>query len=145
MSEEQDLLNTIVAESHQNIFSCTGFMNELKKDNADISSVLVFFFQDKVKSYTETGWNNYHKKMVYFHPIAVVIKHAKTLQSVSIDELKTKYGDDFGLKFSCNRFLSLSKLHKVNMIEIDGKEMMYKASDGEDHKYYQSKTVMLKH
>ena len=144
MSEEQDLLNELVVKNHQNIFSCTGFMNELKKDHTDISSVLVFFFHEKIKSYTENGWNNYHKKMVFFHPVAVVIQHPKSLQAVSVDDLKTKYGDDFGLKFSCNRFLSLSKLHKVNMIEIDGKETTYKASDGELHKYYQSKTAMLK-
>ena len=133
--------------SKQQIFTPTAFMKELIDQQDPFNSfvrVECYFIRTSAltRDYQDTsGWDDKPRRIreVYFKPVLVLAISDKA-QKLDMTEFDNKYGEDWGIKFTVNKFCCLKTIHAVNVLTIDAEKQVSQSG----FEFYPAKTVMYK-
>lgn len=147
--QNNDLLNLIDSTNlndttelkQQQIFSPNKFIEEIAKEHDNIEKICIYFFHERAKQKEQYGgWDN--QSTVYLHPVLILAYYTdKSYEALDMNELKEKYGDDFGIQFNTSRKRRINKIHKVNILEIQMQTESFE-SDRESKEYHPSRTIL---
>ena len=125
----------------QRIFAPGQFIEALTPKYPDLERILVYYFHDKIKTYTHTQGGYRSNSTVYLIPLAVAGVKEQGQAPLDMAKLREEYGEDFGIKFTTSRDGYLTKRHKVNILEISMHLLTYE-KDGETKEYHPCRSII---